>query len=160
MKILFVCSSNVCRSPYAEFIFKRMVDENEILKNNISSVRSSAVFNKSRVIFGKGRVSLLSEGFTEDEINKFKPTFKYSDRHLFEEADIIIGMSRGHKLLTPKKYRSKFKTLSEVAVNKVVPIPDPFLRRTQESYDEVMDVIKTFLAMYANNLIEEFSKNN
>lgn len=157
MKILFVCSSNVCRSPYAEFIFKRMVDENEVLKNNISSVRSSAVFNKSKTIFGKGKISLLNEEFTEEEINKFKPTFKFSDRQLFEEADIIIGMSKAHKFLTPKKYRHKFNTLSEVAIGKTVAIPDPFLRRTQSDYDEVMDIIKTFLGLYANNLIEEFS---
>lgn len=158
MKILFVCSSNVCRSPYAEFIFKRMVAENDILNKNIESIQSSAVFNKSKNIFSKAKYSLISEGFAEEEINDFKPTFKFTERQLFEEADVIIGMGKMHKYLTPRKYRKKFKTLSEVSIGKNVKIPDPFLLKTQEEYDDVMDIIKTFLGLYANNLIDEFSK--
>jgi Protein-tyrosine-phosphatase len=159
MKILFVCSSNVCRSPYAEFVFKRLVENNDILKENIESVRSAAVLNKSHDIFDKTVNSLVSEGFSEKDVLMHKPAFKSTNRALFEEADVIIGMSAMHKYLTPKKYRAKFITLSEAAIGKVIKIPDPFLIKTQSAYDDVMEIIKLFLDLYANNLIDEFSAN-
>lgn len=157
MKILFVCSSNVCRSPYAEFVFKRMVEGNDILKQIVTGVRSAAVLNKSRDIFNKTVNSLVSEGFSEEEVLSHKPAYKAQNRALFEEADVIIGMSAMHKFLTPKKYRSKFITLSEAAVGKVVKIPDPFMLKTQAEYNEVMEIIKIFLDLYAKNLIDEYN---
>ena len=51
MKILFVCSSNVCRSPYAEFVFRRLVAQSPVLSAAGIEVSSSAVFNKSGSIF-------------------------------------------------------------------------------------------------------------
>lgn len=55
MKILFVCSSNVCRSPYAEYVFRRMVEQSPVLSAAGITVSSSAVFNKSKVIFRRRR---------------------------------------------------------------------------------------------------------
>ena len=33
LKVLFVCHGNICRSPMAEFLFKRMVEEKGVEKN-------------------------------------------------------------------------------------------------------------------------------
>ena len=92
MKILIVCSSNTCRSPYAEFIFKRLVSESDVLKKNIESVTSSAVFNQSRAMHPKTYALLLEEGFAKEELDAFKPDFILKDRKKFDEADVIIGM--------------------------------------------------------------------
>lgn len=75
MKILFVCSSNVCRSPYAEFVFRRIVAGSPVLSAAVTDVSSSAVFNKSNTIFPKAVVSLEREGFKKEEILAFKPSF-------------------------------------------------------------------------------------
>lgn len=160
MKILFVCSSNVCRSPYAEYVFRRMVEQSPVLSAAGITVSSSAVFNKSKVIFPKAADSLIREGFDRDYVMSHKPTFKWCDRDRFEQADIIIGMSRLHKLLTPAKYRKKFVTLSEVAEGKYVKIPDPFLYKSQEDYDKVMSVIKVYLQKYADSLEKKFASAN
>ena len=48
MKILFVCSSNVCRSPFAEFVFRRLVQQSPILSSAGIEGGSSAVFNRSK----------------------------------------------------------------------------------------------------------------
>ncbi|UKI15070.1 MAG: hypothetical protein L6V85_03700 [Clostridiales bacterium] len=54
MKILIVCSSNTCRSPYAEFIFKRLVSESDVLKTRISKAsRRRRFFNQSRAMHPK-----------------------------------------------------------------------------------------------------------
>ena len=126
MKILFVCSSNVCRSPYAEFVFRRLVKSSPVLSAAGVEVSSSAVFNRSKVIFPKAAVSLKREGFSEGEIAAFKPSFKCSAKEKFRDADVIIGMSKMHKWLT-----------------------------SQEEYDKVMSVIKVYLEKYAAGLEEK-----
>ena len=68
MKILFVCMSNICRSPYCEYVFRRIADNDGVLSKNITWIKSAAVFNKSFHINSKAKTALLREGFTEEEI--------------------------------------------------------------------------------------------
>lgn len=159
MKILFVCSSNICRSPYAELMFKKIVGENEVLKKNIESVKSTAVFNKSKKIFRKTANALLEDGVSQSEIDAFTPDFKWCNPEKLREADIIIGMSEFNRLCTPCKYWKKYKNLSVAAIGKNVGIPDPAFSTSDGYYRDTMDIIKTFLNVYAEKLIEEFQKN-
>lgn len=148
--VLFVCSSNVCRSPYCEFMLRRMIDNDEELKGKVD-VCSSAVFNRSKSIFPKAVDVLKREGFDENEILAHKPSFK-TDKERFEKADVIIGMSHMHKLLTPRKYRKKYVTLSEAATGKYAPVPDPFLATSQKEYDKTMTVLKLYVESYFKQL--------
>lgn len=153
--VLFVCSSNVCRSPYCEFMLRRMIDNDEELKGKVD-VCSSAVFNRSKSIFPKAVDVLKREGFDENEILAHKPSFK-TDKERFEKADVIIGMSHMHKLLTPRKYRKKYVTLSEAATGKYVPVPDPFLATSQKEYDKTMTVLKQYVEAYFKKLKTKIS---
>ena len=167
MKILFVCSSNVCRSPFAEFVFGRLVEQSPVLSAAGIEVGSSAVFNRSKYIYPKAVVSLEREGFSKEAVLAHKPAYKSTDKKRFEEADVIIGMSKEadviigmskiHRILTPHKYRDKFVTLSEAATGKYTPIPDPFLYPSQNEYDKVMSVIKKYLTLYAEKLERELA---
>lgn len=157
MKILFVCSSNVCRSPFAEFVFGRLVQQSPVLSAAGIEVGSSAVFNRSKCIYPKAVVSLEREGFSTEAVLAHKPAYKSTDKQRFEEADVIIGMSKIHRMLTPHKYRHKFVTLSEAATGKYTPIPDPFLYPSQNEYDKVMSVIKKYLTLYAEKLERELA---
>ena len=148
--VLFVCSSNVCRSPYCEFMLRRMIDNDEELRGKVD-VCSSAVFNRSKSIFPKAVDVLKREGFDESEILAHKPSFK-NDKERFEKADIIIGMSHMHKLLTPRTYRKKYVTLSEAATGKYAPVPDPFLATSQKEYDKTMAVLKSYVESYFKQL--------
>lgn len=150
MKILFVCSSNVCRSPYCEFVLRRLIENDDATRGKID-VCSSAVFNKSKNIFPKAVDILVREGFDKSEVEAHKPSFK-TDRQRYEEADVIIGMSKTHGLLTPYKYRSKYHTLSEIATGKYKPIPDPFLATSQKAYDKTMAVLKKYVELYFEKL--------
>lgn len=145
----------MCRSPYAEFIMKRLISESPALKDKVIEVRSSAVFNKSSSIHPRTLKCLVEEGFDREEAEKFKPTFKRGSEKLFAEADVIIGMSEMHRIMTPKKYRSKFITLSEAAIGYYVKIPDPFVFKSDEKYNETLAVIKEYLKLFAGKLEQE-----
>ncbi|MDE7079386.1 MAG: hypothetical protein K2O95_04640 [Clostridia bacterium] len=159
MKILFICMSNICRSPYCEYVFRHIVENDEILKENIEWVKSSAVFNKSRVINSKAILALRREGFEEDYILAHRPTYKWGKgRKYFEEADIIIGMTRSNAYFLPRKYRGKFVLLSQLASGEYRPIPDPVLIKDQNKYYAAMDEIKNYLVEYAKILKDKFMR--
>lgn len=129
--VLFVCSSNVCRSPYCEFMLRRMVENDDDLRGKVD-VCSSAVFNRSKNIFPKAVDILKREGFDEREILAHKPSFK-TDKERFEKADVIIGMSHTHKLLTPGKYRKNTLRCPKRRWESTLPSPIRFWRLRKAS---------------------------
>lgn len=153
MKILFVCSSNVCRSPYCEYVFKKMVQDNSDLTAKVEWVRSAAVFNRCKSIHPKAKMSLLHEGFEESYIDSHKPTFIKDNDELFEQADIIIGMTKFNKVFLPKKFKGKFHLLSTLVEGKYKKIPDPFLMKDFDDYYAVMNQIHGYLEKLAKMIL-------
>lgn len=158
MKVLFVCSQNMCRSPYCEMMFRKLVNESEILKDKVEVTRSSAVMTPGTSIDPLTVEALVREGFDKDQVELHRPGFMYraDDRKLFDEADIIVGMTKSHKymILNPK-WRKKFKTLSEVAIGEYRAVPDPWLQRDTEKYIAEMNKIKAYLLKFKDNLENE-----
>lgn len=155
MKILFVCSSNVCRSPYCEFHLKRTVERDPALAAKVEWIKSGAVLNRSKKLHAMARTALLTEGFSETELDAHVPVKQNAEPFRFEEADLIIGMTKSHRFFLKKQWRHKFLTLSEAAGHKYAPIPDPWLIRDISKYREKMAVILNYLEEFAEKLKEE-----
>ena len=155
MKILFVCSSNICRSPYCEMVFSKMVKEDEVLSQLVEKVSSAAVLNQSFKIHPKAVIALEREGFTKEEIYAHKPRFKWFAWKDFKEADLIIGMNNANRLFTPIQFKKKFQTLSFAAVGEEVFIEDPWLMKDINDYLKVMDTIKNYLVIFAEKLKQQ-----
>ena len=155
MKILFVCSSNICRSPYCEFVFKRMCENDPDLAARVEWVKSGAVFHQCKNLHPKAKAALEAEGFAPEVLDKHSPAYWRRFPERFEQADIIIGMTRWHKYFIPKKWRSKYVDLAELATGTYTPVPDPFLAKTQEKYNEVMRVLDKYLTMVADKLKQD-----
>ena len=152
MKILFVCSSNICRSPYCEFVFRRMCENDPDLAARVEWVKSGAVFHQCKNLHPKAKAALEAEGFAPEILDKHSPAYwrKFPER--FEQADIIIGMTRWHKYFIPKKWRGKYVDLAELATGTYTPVPDPFLAKTQEKYNEVLRAPDKYLTMVADKI--------
>lgn len=145
--------SNICRSPYCEYVFRKIVQEDEVLSEKVEWIKSSAVFNKSFKINHKSEKVLTSEGFDRDYVLSHKPTFKWGKgRRYFKDADIIIGMTRSNKFFLPLRFHKKFALLSVLASGEYKPIPDPVLIKDQDKYNQVMEEIKGYLIAYADKL--------
>lgn len=152
MKILFVCSSNICRSPYCEFVFKRMCENDPDLAARVEWVKSGAVFHQCKNLHPKAKAALEAEGFAPEILDKHSPAYWRRFPERFEQADIIIGMTRWHKYFIPKKWRGKYVDLAELATGTYTPVPDPFLAKTQEKYNEVMRALDKYLVMVADKI--------
>jgi protein-tyrosine-phosphatase len=152
MKILVVCASNICRSPYVEYLIKRAASEDPSLKEKIEWVKSSAVLNKMWKIHPMARVALKKDGFSDSEIDRHNPSYIWFNYRRFKEADVIIGMSRYHRMMLPPWLRKKYMTLSEAAGEGEKTVKDPYLEKTQEAYDLIMDELKAYTNKYIERL--------
>lgn len=135
-----------------------MVEDSPILNGKVT-VCSSAVFNPMRRIDPKTRRTLIEkEGFDPEYVDSHKPNFMGFDKSRYEEADIIIGMTKSHKIMLNKKYKDKFLTLSEVATGKYEAVADPWLEKDIEKYFTQMQKLKDFLEVYKLRLEDELKE--
>jgi protein arginine phosphatase len=88
MKILFVCTGNVCRSPMAEG-FLRHEAQQRGLKLDVKSTGTHAWHGRAATI--DGRRVMNEMGVSIDDHRTLE-----LDQNLVDWADLIIGMSREH----------------------------------------------------------------
>ncbi|MHA1728791.1 MAG: arsenate-mycothiol transferase ArsC [Promethearchaeota archaeon] len=155
LNILFVCSGNICRSAYADFAFRRMVENSNILRDKIK-VQSGALQIKNETIDPRTKKFLIEEGFVEGNVDKHEPKYIKEHEKLFQKADLIIGMTNGHKLATPKRFRSKFQQLSKLAEEKKVDIEDPYWTKNYNEFREILKSIRHYLKLIKNKLENHF----
>ena len=148
MNILFICSSNACRSPYCEFVFRRLAEADPELSKTVT-VRSAGVLNPVFGMDHRTKYALRQEGFSEAEINAFHSCFSWTHPKRFREADVIIGMTKSHGRFLLPSWKKKFTTLSEAATGTYTAIPDPWFEPRQKPYLAAMDELKEYLEQYA-----------
>jgi protein-tyrosine-phosphatase len=151
--------SNICRSPYADLVFNRIVANDEVLSKNVTSVLSAGVFNRMPEIYPRTKQALLNEGFTLEEINAKKPAYKKDVPERFENADVIIGMTKNQRRYVPSFARKKYIPLSQAAGHKYKTIKDPFTLKSEDEYNGYMKRIKAYLEEYAAILKKQFIEN-
>lgn len=150
MKILFVCTSNIMRSPYCEFVFNRMMCDDPLLAEKVEWARSAALRWRYRHMHRQAKIALVHEGFSQEEVDSYRPRHVLIDRELFERADVIIGMTRSHLKMLPRRYRDKFSTLTEAATGVHRELRDPYWERLpQDEYEKRMAEISDYLTRYA-----------
>ena len=86
-KILFVCHGNICRSPMAEFLFKKMLEDNNLLdKYIIDSAATSTEEIGNGVHCGTRKIL---DKFNIDYSHKTARQIRLND---YDYYDYIIGM--------------------------------------------------------------------
>ena len=161
LNILWVCSGNICRSAYADFAFKKMVEDSPILSKIELKTHSGGLQFQNSAIDPRTTAVLVKEGFDEVEVNKHIPRYKKDYPEMLEEADLIVGMAHSHKLLTPKKYRkeqNKFVQISNWAIGERKDIPDPYFVNTDEEYAELLAQVKEYLEIILKKLEAFYSQ--
>ena len=91
VKIMFVCHGNICRSPMAEFIFKKMLAERGL--SDLFFVSSCATSTEEiwngigNPVYPPARAELMRHGI--DPAGKRAVQLKKSD---YDEFDLFVGM--------------------------------------------------------------------
>lgn len=90
-KILFVCHGNICRSPMAEFIFKKMVKdagvEDKFVINSAATSAEEIWNGKGNPVYPPARRKLQEHGISCE--GKFARQITKED---YSKYDLLIGM--------------------------------------------------------------------
>ena len=151
-RILFVCTSNTCRSFLAEYIFKDLLeraDEEGKLNKKDYKVSSAGLFALDDDEAGAPAIKVL------DKIYGIEDSDKHRARHVCEEmiedSDMIIAMTDTHKQALDEAFpnaEGKIFTLTELAygddgLDGSLDIEDPY-RGDDEDYEEcAADITKS-----------------
>lgn len=122
MKILFVCSANICRSALAEVILKKKLKEGGI---EGVEVNSAGVHNYAGEPRDPKMVSLARQaGYDMGGVAQ------YVTRQMVDAADLIICMEYHHvvelqKWYVPYARWSHIHRFNEICFNERTNLPDP-----------------------------------
>lgn len=87
MKILFVCHGNICRSPMAEFVFKRMVEEAGLSNKFVIESRATSAEELGNPVYPPAKRELLRHGIKCD--GKYAVQLTRLD---YDKYDLLVGM--------------------------------------------------------------------
>src|SRR5262245_32712927 len=109
MRILFVCSGNICRSPLAEAIFKHQAEEAGAGGRFVVDSAGTHGYHEGERADPRTRRVGERHGL---EVTSIAREVRPTD---FEEFDLIVAMDRGHRRelssRSPEKHRHKIQMM-------------------------------------------------
>jgi protein-tyrosine phosphatase len=150
MKILFVCMGNICRSPTAEGVFRRLVRERAPsvdIEVDSAGTHDYHVGNPPdpRAVAAAARRGIDLTGLRARTVAETD----------FERFDLIVAMDRLNRETlfdrSPEEYRDRIRLLMEFsASSEIVDVPDPYYGGAV-GFERVLDLVEEAAA----GLLEE-----
>lgn len=160
-RILFVCTSNICRSFLAEYIFKDMLekaDEEGKLSKKDYKVSSAGLFALEGDEAVMSAVKTIENLYGIEDADRHRA--KLLDSDMVEDSDLIIAMDDTHQQAIEEAFyeaEDKTYTLNELAYGDAgldgnLDIDDPY-RGDEEDYETCACEIKKALEMAFDKII-------
>ena len=141
MKIIFVCHGNICRSPAAEYIFKKLVKEKEVESNFEISSKATSREETGNDIYPPMKRVLLSNNvpFTRH----FASQISFDD---LETADYIFYMDHNNLYYLKRLFGENKKYHLITEFNGGHEIEDPwYTDRFEYVYSQIKSACEAIL---------------
>jgi len=155
--ITFICSGNICRSPMAEGIFKKLLEKSRFIRQ--VTVNSAGTLNLMPTRASEEAIKISHNHKVDINKHRSQPVEKL----ILDEANIIICMAAYHQNILLKnypEYADKIYILKNM--NKEKDLIDPSIAdpigMTEEFYEQIYDQIESELRRILPHLMEKIEK--
>ena len=149
VKISFVCTGNIIRSAYAEYLAKKYFHSK---KNKKVIFDSGACYHQNSYIHSLSKRLLIEEGFTEEQVTAHKPRYIENYLNDFNKTTIFVAMTNSHMSYLDKNFPGKGFLIKDIVEGKKEEVLDPYYY--PEQGEEIMKELKELVLKFCK-LLEE-----
>lgn len=141
IKLLFVCTGNICRSPTAEGVFRALVQRQGLEAQFAADSAGTQAYHIGEAPDPRSCQAALKRGYDLTALRARKVTA--AD---FKAFDLILAMDRGHHAellrLCPKDLHGKLRLFLEFAPQLGArDVPDPYYGGS-DGFERVLDMVE------------------
>lgn len=121
-KILFVCHGNICRSPMAEFIFKKLISDKKIKDKFFVDSCATSTEELGNPLYPPAKAELIKHGIpfekkyakqiTKDDYNRFDLIIVMDERNI-RVMHSVIGEDKDKKVHKLMEYTGEDRDVAD-----------------------------------------------
>lgn len=140
LKILFVCTGNICRSPTAEGMLRALAEERGLAGPLLVNSAGTTDYHTGEPPDRRALAAARRRGVDLAQLRA-----RRIEAEDFENFDLIVAMDRGHHVtlreLCPPEHEHKLRLFMDyLPEHRSRDVPDPYYGRKQD-FEEVLDII-------------------
>ena len=139
VKVLFVCLGNICRSPTAEGVFRKILEKNVLAESIMIDSAGTHAYHIDQPPDHRAQQAAARRGIDMSALRGRQAT-----AHDIEEFDYVLAMDREnyHNLIAIKGERENIRLLLEYSENFTDDeVPDPYYGGPN-GFEHVLDMIE------------------
>lgn len=141
MRVLFVCTGNICRSPTAEGVFRRMATEAGLEQRVQAASAGTIGYHAGEPPDPRAQAAARQRGYDLGAIRARRVT-----REDFDRFDLLVAMDRDHHQtlleLAPEGTAHKVRLFVDYGSDRAVrEVPDPYYGGPQ-GFEIVLDIVE------------------
>ena len=140
MRVLFICTGNICRSPTAEGVFRFFLEKH--LPDGKVEVDSAGThdYHVGEAPDGRAIAHARRRGYDLSTLRA-----RQLSARDFTEFDLLLAMDRGHlrilQRLCPAEHRAKLRLFRDFAGMAEADVPDPYYGAA-DGFEQVLDMVE------------------
>jgi protein-tyrosine phosphatase len=141
IRILFVCTGNICRSPTAEGVFRHVVEQAGLADRIIAESAGTHGYHIGEAPDPRSQAAAAERGYDLSALRA-----RRVERKDFDEFDYILAMDGTHmeilRRLCPPRHARKLRLFMEFGADPAArEVPDPYYG-DGEGFEHVLDLVE------------------